>query len=342
MLGSNAIEVAIGLILVFFVFSLMASGLNEGIATLLEVRAKFLIKGIRKLVDGSPDETEDPDPETSRAMPTQQQLQQALASNRLTHWLFKHPIIDDLKRPGWRNRRRKPSYMSSRNFTAALVDVLVPDAHGATSLDQLRNSVLELPDVSGLKRPVLALIDEANGNMTAFRSAAERWFDDQMDLVGGWYKRWARKVLFTIGVVVAVALNVDTIRIARELWRNAPLRAVVAAQAGETQECRPEEDSLACAERQLANLDELPIGWTVPENCLDGKPCHGLGERLKDVWERVRDNGLGDALVKLLGWGVTAGALSFGAPFWFDLLSKAGPLHNAKAPPRSKEAAPLG
>ncbi len=309
MFGSAAVEVAVGLILVFFVFSLLVSGLNEGIATLFEMRAKFLIKGIRKLVDGTPDASPDPLPTTSRAIPTQDQVQDALTNGRLTHWIYKHPMIDDLKRPGWRNRRRKPSYISSRNFARALVDVLVPDAQGQTSLDQVRSSVATLDDASGLKRPLLTLVDEANGDITAFRTAVQGWFDDQMQRVSGWYKRWSRKVLFALGVLVAVGLNVDTIAVARELWRHAPLRAAVVARASEAN-CEPGESHLKCADRQLAGLDELPIGWT----------------------SRVEDNGAGDNLVKVLGWALTAGALSFGAPFWFGLLSKVAPLRNAKAP----------
>ena len=339
MLGSTAVEVAVGLILVFFVFSLLVSALNEGLATLFDVRAKYLITGIRKLVDGDPDPRPDPDPSSSRALPTQDQVKVALTGATLTHWIYKHPIIDDLKRPGWRNRRRKPSYISSRNFSRALVDVLVPDAQGDTSLDRIRSSVASLDDKSGLKRPLLALIDEANGDITAFRTAVQGWFDDQMQSVSGWYKRWSRKVLFALGVLVAIGLNVDTVAVARDLWRNVPLRAAVVAQASEAEDCQPGESQLKCADRQLAGLDKLPIGWTADEKCLDGQPCDGWTAKVGDLWSRIEENGTADNLMKLLGWGLTAGALSFGAPFWFDLLSKVGPLRNAKAPAEAREGA---
>lgn len=321
MFGSTAIDVAVGLILVFFVFSLLVSGLNEGIATLFEVRANFLIKGIRKLVDGNPDPTPDPMPKTSRAIPTPEQVQAALSSGTLTHWIYKHPLVDDIKRPGWKNRRRKPSYMSSRNFARALVDVLVPDNQGQTSLDQVRASVANLDDASGLKRPLLTLIDEANGNIVAFRTAVQGWFDDQMERVSGWYKRWSRKVLLALGVLVAIGLNVDTVAVARGLWENAPLRSAVVARASQVENCEPGEAPLACADRQLSGLDELPIGWSPEER------------------SRIRDNDTGENLLKLFGWALTAGALSFGAPFWFGLLNKVGPLRNARTPAKAGEAA---
>ncbi len=62
-------------------------------------------------------------------------------------------------------------------------------------------------------------------------------------------------------------------------------------------------------------------------------------QKLLDIPRRAKENGAGNGLVKLLGWGVTAGALSFGAPFWFDLLGKVGPLRNAKSPTRRDRGA---
>lgn len=308
MIGSTAVEVAIGLILVFFVFSLLASGMSEAIAGLLRMRARFLAKGIRKLVDDTPVAKEDPDPGAIRVRPTPDQLSAALANSNLTPWLYKHPIIDDLRSPGWKDRRRDPSYLPARSFARALIDVLVPDATGADALDRLRASLDDLPDVTGLKRPLLALVDEANGSVDRFRSVVEGWFDDHMDRVAGWYKGWARRVLLALGLVVAVAFNVDTVAVARDLWDDAPVRAAVVAQASEAKDCDKEQSQSDCARERIADLGELrlPIGWS-----------------------GVDADDAGDWALRALGWAITAGALSFGAPFWFNLLGKAGSLRAA-------------
>jgi hypothetical protein len=42
--------------------------------------------------------------------------------------------------------------------------------------------------------------------------------------------------------------------------------------------------------------------------------------------------------LKLLGWLVTAFAVSFGAPFWFDALSKLGSLRNTGTKPQVSPA----
>jgi len=38
---------------------------------------------------------------------------------------------------------------------------------------------------------------------------------------------------------------------------------------------------------------------------------------------------MGPWLLKLLGWLITAAALTFGAPFWFDVLGKLARVRNA-------------
>jgi hypothetical protein len=40
----------------------------------------------------------------------------------------------------------------------------------------------------------------------------------------------------------------------------------------------------------------------------------------------------GDALVVLIGWLITAGALSLGASFWFDMLNKIMVIRNTVKP----------
>jgi hypothetical protein len=42
---------------------------------------------------------------------------------------------------------------------------------------------------------------------------------------------------------------------------------------------------------------------------------------------------LRDEILKLGGWAITAFAVSFGAPFWFEALSRLGSLRSAGTPP---------
>ena len=47
---SGALQLAIGLILIYFLFSLLCSGVNEAIEAILHRRAKFLEAGILDLL----------------------------------------------------------------------------------------------------------------------------------------------------------------------------------------------------------------------------------------------------------------------------------------------------
>ena len=54
-----------------------------------------------------------------------------------------------------------------------------------------------------------------------------------MDRVAGWYKRQVKYFLLAVAVVVTVAVNADTLRIAEQLWRDDALHTAIAAAAEE-------------------------------------------------------------------------------------------------------------
>ena len=53
MFDAPIVQVAVGLIVVFFVFSTLCSGLAELVNRALRLRAEFLLLGIRNLLNGS-------------------------------------------------------------------------------------------------------------------------------------------------------------------------------------------------------------------------------------------------------------------------------------------------
>lgn len=90
----------------------------------------------------------------------------------------------------------------------------------------------------------------------------------------------------------------------------------------------PDEGMLPAPNKSMARIRELratlgslglPIGWSMAEwqGCDDKGPalCDDLRERPDGAW-LVRLGG------HLPGWLITAIAVSFGAPFWFDILNR--------------------
>lgn len=293
MFGSTILEVAIGLIFVYLLFSLLCSAIREGIAGLLRTRAVHLQRGIQRLLHDS-------------------------SENGLAATLYRHPLISSLRRGDKDNRWNLPSYVPARSFSLALMDLVVrgkdlADAANAgpaapwISLDGLRSSIQNIGNVQ-VQRALLPLIDAAGGDLAKAQANIEAWYDSAMDRVAGWYKRRTQGVLFAIGLAASVLINVDTIRIATTLYYNDTLRDAVVAQAGRADR---EELEQADARQLYAELDrlDLPIGWDDDSRPFATPPAG----RARSAWWY---------LAPCLGWLITALAVTLGAPFWFDLLNK--------------------
>jgi hypothetical protein len=148
------------------------------------------------------------------------------------------------------------------------------------------------------------LAEEAGGGVERLRVAIETWFDTGMDRVSGWYKRWTQLWQLGIGLILAIALNINVVTIGLTLWNDIPLRSAIVAEAerlAQESESAPRIDKT----RDLLKATRLPLGWP------DGLP---FIQRPFD-WKTF-DGSL------LAGWLLTAIGASFGAPFWFDLLNR--------------------
>jgi hypothetical protein len=162
----------------------------------------------------------------------------------------------------------------------------------------------------------------------------EQWYDEQMAKITGWYKRWARVVLGVVGFVVAVLANIDTVQATHALYVEAPLQQAVVATASAGTLCQDVTDVAGrnrCATDELASLeaDGLPIGY--PSTC---DPAAGAWAPCW-TWSKSATPHGWDFWLKLVGWVVTAFAVSFGAPFWFEALSKLGSLRTTGPRPAS-------
>jgi hypothetical protein len=166
------------------------------------------------------------------------------------------------------------------------------------------------------------MIADAQGERDRFRESIEHWFDDAMDRVSGWYKRYVQKIILVISVVLVVALNVDTVNIAQDLWRVPTERAAVVAAAGT--QVAAGSGATRTPDQQVRGIEALglPIGWAPPH-------------KAKAVSTDPRHLPLGASsyLIKLLGMLLSVLALSLGAPFWFDALSKLGSLRQSGPKP---------
>ena len=313
MFGSPALDVAFGLALAYLLFALAASKINETIASLLSLRHKGLEKALVALL-GSDADGMSANAVLGHDLVTG--LQVAARSDRgqsMRHMLGIPP--------------RGISYLPSRTFSAAVLDLLAPadllDAQPRDDpMQQALAKVTALDQANPARKPLMSMIGDAQGDRDRFRRSLEHWYDDAMDRVSGWYKRYVQRIILAISIVLVVTLNIDTINIAQVLWRVPTERAAVASAAAAHVAAGSTASTSADQQVRAITALNLPLGWA---------PQHAKSAPSTDP--RHVPVTLGSWLIKLLGLVLTVLALSLGAPFWFDALSKLAQLRQSGPKP---------
>ena len=340
MFNSLIINVAVGLIFTFGVFALLTSTLTEAIARYLGLRGDFLLRGLRALVDGKSVKAASPAARADVPVPPGQDPPEPTSARLLSTMLLANQgqesilqnTMDGVK--GLAARRRLPSYLPARSFSAAVLDLLIPNnATGTTNLATLVASINQLP-AGPFRGSLVALAKDASDDVDRFRSNIEHWYDDHMDRVSGWYKRHIRWISIAIGTLLVLSLNVNAISITRTLYTDQALNESIVTQAVAHTQCDPNKagDCIADAQKQIANLrsDGLPFGWGVIPQCQ--APAANCVGPSKYGLANPDHNGSADfwyVLALVAGWIITALALTPGARFWFDLLSRLGSLRSS-------------
>lgn len=281
MFGSVILDVAIGLALVYILLSIIASAVQEWLASyIFKFRSKDLKAGIERL----------------------------LSDPVLVTKFFSHPLIKSLLK----GDQHLPSYIPSAAFSTTLLDIM-GITHTVFTAQGMKNFVNDLPENDNLRQVLTLLIDETTTTRSALQQKLEQYFDDAMERVSGWYKRKAQLMILVISVVIAVGINVDSLKIANSLYHDSALRAgLVAAAERIAKEPLPASGTATINEinSKLASLN-LPIGWEAAPS------FQNIG------------------LNTIIGWLITALAVSLGAPFWFDLLGKLVNLRSGGTKPRT-------
>lgn len=317
MFGSTILDVVIGVVFLFLALSLVTSMLNEAVAGFFSLRARTLEQGVRSMLN---------DP----------------AGQRLAHQVYDHPLVAALARPTTLDRilrrQARPPYIPASVFATALMDCLVdtvaPDAPNRQKLmAELGNVVVSLPsEYDDLKRALVSLIDDGAGDVQRVRENLEKWFNDSMERVAGWYKRLAQKITVGIAISLALVTNADMLMVANALYHDASIRAAVSAAAAEAvRGALPGSafDSIVAVNTALArvNLTDLPVGW------------QARGAATDDA--RRAPSSVQGWLTKLAGIAFTIVAISMGAPFWFSVLGNIVRLRiDGEPPARAKSTNP--
>ena len=294
----------------------------EWVAQILSLRGRTLYEGTRRLLGES---------ESQKA--------------HITDAVFDHPLIRNLG-----DGKQRPSYISSKLFTKVVRDVLASakdmqrtalhvDQSSQTPINaDLARSLRVLSTPSSTQRgPAEAASDVATMSLAAElpdESSVAEWFDHAMDRLSGTYKRTTQRWVLAFSVLIVVALNANSIRLATQLWQSPTLRAYMVERAKVRLDQGAPLESVEYTEPTSPEVSapartdsgKSPNALLAEEQAMLGQIFSWSGEGLR--LERFRTDygpSLGVAAwigVSALGWAMTALAVSLGAPFWFDTLSK--------------------
>jgi hypothetical protein len=237
-------------------------------------------------------------------------------------------------------RRSLPSYISAKSFAEAVIDLVVPDAAGKTTMDTIKANVdtlaRKLPKEMSFGSSLQALVKNADDDVSRFRTAVEHWYDDHMSRVSGWYKRHVAITTLAFGAILIVLLNINVLTIGRTLYSESAVSTAVSAAAAKGSNCsasqKPQE-CLAQLQDQLsaAAAAGLPIGWGTVRDCqAPGAGCNWMDQR--GLFSR-HGGSFWQFVLVLVGFLLMVIAIVPGAQFWFGLLSKIGSIRSTGPKP---------
>ena len=322
MTGLGFLDLAIGLVFIYFLLSMVVSIVQEIRANIFKLRSENL----------------------------EQWFTDTLDSNQLGDTLLKHKLISGLVKKG-----RKPSYIPNDNFVAALLDTLNIDTNEGKPYDinSLREAVNDtnlLPE--DLKRYIQQSISEASGELSIVKKDISRWFDSCMVRIGGTYKNVQQKALIIISFAVVVLFNADSIALSKFLYQNEASRVELANSAAEISQ----DSTFRLISNKYLELDSLrdagleldSTGIKSMENIKKGiDNLKTIKSKLSETklplgWSNHKESlntlrlGFFGWIMKIIGLMISAFAVSLGTPFWFDILNKLVNIRGAGNKPATK------
>jgi hypothetical protein len=357
------IDIAISMILIFLVFSVIVYVLQEMVAINLQYRGKMLWRSLAQVLDGVKFKND-------RALDNNGIVDGK--GTPLTNLIFDHPQIQALQK----NDKTKMSYIPPSNFSLALVEMIAQNAPAASGdlltdfsngLDILAKQVGYTtsnflpgtkPTIPAVAQPpivaVLLSIKKVSNSVDELRKNIEKWYNDYMNRVTGWYQTHTLLTVRLIAFCVTIAFNLNCIQLVKDIANNSMLRTnLVGIADGVTKhpeivnnlyDRRFAADSAGIrhyfeGKTKLSGIDSAGFSQAVLQgeedslnktvatfNDLEIRNMRTLTDTLSAVhlpigWASGRWKSTpGDILLALLGWLITAGCLSMGAPFWFNLL----------------------
>jgi hypothetical protein len=208
---------------------------------------------------------------------------------------------------------------------ATLVDAFF-DFAGLTgkqelNLLQLADLVDKMPDSEG-KRAFISWINQGVTSIADLRTRTTAYFTGMMEQAAATFRANARSVVIVLSIAITVLFGTDSIQLAQTLWTNAEARTLAVAKAQMVVAQEGMDVQVSDLLQELSDLT-IKIGWWQTERPVDGASAMD--------WVTF-------IFLKVVGLGLTAAAVSQGSSFWYDLLKKIASPTSSSSKPASESS----
>ncbi len=282
---SQALDVAVGLIVVYYLLGSVVSLVTQWINESLESRGKALEQYLIKIVG-------------NKKIEDLIKLPQMQALRPIRYKRF-FSVFASVTEP------KKIEKIPVSTLVDAFFDLAGLTSKKEMDLLQLAELIDKLPDSDG-KKAFINWINQGVTNIVDLRTRTTAYFNGMMEQAAETFRARARSFVIILSLGITVLFGTDTIQLAKALWMSAELRAIAAAQADAVVAREGANADLSDVIDDLGSLS-IRIGWWQTQQF----PESGA------VVDWVLF-----VLLKIVGLGLTAAAVSQGASFWYDLLKK--------------------
>ncbi len=282
---SQVLEVALGLIVVYYILGSIISLITQWINEFFETRGKALERYLVKIVG-------DKKVGDFVSIPQLQALRPIRYKNMFS-------VFGAVTEP------KKIEKIPVATLVDAFFDFAGLTANQELNLLQLAELVDKLPESEG-KRAFISWINQGVTSIEDLRKRTTAYFTGMMEQAAATFRANARSFVIILSIGITILFGTDSIQLAKTLWANAELRALAVAKA---EAVAAQEGATATIDDLIQELSDLTIriGWWQTE-----RPA--AGSTVMD-WVLF-------VVLKILGLGLTAAAVSQGSSFWYDLLKK--------------------
>ncbi|MEM9091022.1 MAG: hypothetical protein AAGC93_20040 [Cyanobacteria bacterium P01_F01_bin.53] len=188
--------------------------------------------------------------------------------------------------------------------------------------------------------------EATGGEIQQLQTEVENWFNNGMTRASGVYRRNVKGVGLLIGLAIAFTLNADSFYMFQRLSTDPAIRNSIIQTAEQLEIGSVDTVAALSADMSIDELsDELSarmiaelqsVGTAVEETLADYPLPIGRTPNVINAQQEAENEWPVPFIPqRLVGWSITALALSMGASFWFDLLRKVTSVRSSGDKPTS-------